>query len=69
MSILYCTHCAKNINTDTDAEHFDSEEYECVEEEEAKAYKGKIPYSLITGKDKDKGVWVDGTISAHKLKN
>ena len=34
MSIMRCHYCDVNIDTDFNAEHFDSENYECVQEEE-----------------------------------
>jgi hypothetical protein len=37
MSIQYCEYCNKYIDTDFDTEHFDSEGYECIQEEVEKA--------------------------------
>ena len=34
MSIQYCYYCDQHIDTDFNAEHFDSEEYECIYEEQ-----------------------------------
>ena len=38
MSVQYCHYCDAYINTDFNAEHFDTtnDEYECIEEEQNK---------------------------------
>lgn len=34
MSLMYCEYCEMQIDTDYYAEHFDSEKYWCIQEEE-----------------------------------
>ena len=47
MSVLYCEHCHKHIDTDVDSEHFNANEL-CIKREEAICEKLRDVANLIS---------------------